>query len=199
MNNYKVYKHIFPNNKVYIGITCQSLNRRWDKGRGYHHNTYIRNAIQKYGWSNIKHEILFTNLSKEEAESKEIELIAKYKSNQREFGYNIENGGNCTGTHGEETRRKISRSKLGNKNPMFGKVGELNPTFGLIRPKGKDCPMSKSINQYTLDGKLIKTWGSLKEITRETGIDFRLVQRCCAKRSKTTHGFLWEYKNEIER
>ena len=35
-------------------------------------------------------------------------MIAYYKSNQRKFGYNIANGGNCVGTVSEETRLKIS-------------------------------------------------------------------------------------------
>lgn len=35
MKTYKVYMHIFPNHKVYIGITCQSLRARFNNGRGY--------------------------------------------------------------------------------------------------------------------------------------------------------------------
>ena len=33
---YCVYKHIFPNNKVYIGVTCQKPEYRWRNGKGYH-------------------------------------------------------------------------------------------------------------------------------------------------------------------
>ena len=53
---------------------------------------YFTNAIKKYGWANIEHKILYTNLSKEEAEQKEIELIKEYKSNKREYGYNLTEG-----------------------------------------------------------------------------------------------------------
>lgn len=114
---YKVYKHTFPNNKVYIGITIQNPEERWLNGKGYHHNDYMINAINKYGWENVKHEILFNNLTKEQAINKEIELIALYKSNQREFGYNIESGGSYAGSVSEETKKKISVKLKGRKMP----------------------------------------------------------------------------------
>ena len=109
-----VYKHTCPNEKIYIGITKQQPIKRWGyNGYGYRKNTLFYRAIQKYGWSNIKHEILYENLSKEEAEQKEIELIEKYKSNQPKYGYNIANGGNTTGTVSEATKEKISKTLKG--------------------------------------------------------------------------------------
>lgn len=91
---YCVYKHTFPNNKVYIGITSLNPLRRWKQnGMGYKGQRFVFNAILKYGWDNIKHEILYSNLTKEEACQKEIELIAEYKSNNRKYGYNISIGG----------------------------------------------------------------------------------------------------------
>ena len=76
---FMVYKHTFPNGKVYIGITSKKKpNQRWESGTGYSKNQIVMyNAIQKYGWDNIKHEILFENLSKDDACKKEIELIKK--------------------------------------------------------------------------------------------------------------------------
>ena len=113
MDNYKVYRHTSPSGKTYIGITRQDVKKRWENGRGYKECPAFNKAIKKYGWDNIKHEILFKGLTKEEAEQKEIELIAKYKSNQKQYGYNIENGGNCCGTHSEETKRKIGLKNKG--------------------------------------------------------------------------------------
>lgn len=114
IKNYTVYKHTTPNKKIYIGITSMAIIRRWNNGHGYRCNKYFNRAILKYGWDNIKHEILFTNLSKEEAEQKEIELIAHYKSNQRKYGYNIENGGQVHKVS-EETKEKIRKANLGKK------------------------------------------------------------------------------------
>ena len=112
--NFIVYMHVFPNKKVYIGITCQKPNERWRNGKGYKKSQIkIRNAINKYGWENIEHKILYIGLSKVEAEQKEIELIEKYKSNQPKYGYNIANGGNTTGTVSEATKEKISKTLKG--------------------------------------------------------------------------------------
>ena len=33
--NYKVYMHIFPNSKKYIGVTKRALKDRFDNGNGY--------------------------------------------------------------------------------------------------------------------------------------------------------------------
>lgn len=111
--NYCVYKHTSPSNKVYIGITSLEPRKRWLNGKGYIKNKYFYRAIEKYGWENIKHEILFNGLTKEEACQKEIELINLFKSNQKEYGYNLSSGGE-SGHAGcvcsEETRNRISKS-----------------------------------------------------------------------------------------
>lgn len=90
--NYIVYKHICPNSKVYIGITKQDPIKRWNNGEGYK-GQYFYKAIEKYGWNNIKHEILYTGLTQQEACNTEIDLIAKYQSNNRDYGYNVTEGG----------------------------------------------------------------------------------------------------------
>ena len=78
MKTYCIYKHILPNQKVYIGQTCD-VKRRW-RACNYVGNCFFYNAIQKYGWENITHEILEDNLTLEEANEKEKYYIALYQS-----------------------------------------------------------------------------------------------------------------------
>lgn len=112
---YTVYKHTTPSKKVYIGITAQTPNQRWRKGNGYFHSPHFHNAIEKYGWNNIKHEILYKGLTKNEAENIEIKLIAYYKATDRNYGYNSDSGGNVNRKHSEETKEKIRQAHLGMK------------------------------------------------------------------------------------
>ena len=144
---YKVYMHTFPNGKKYIGITKQELKARFDNGNGYKNNP-MKGAIKKYGWGNIKHDLLFDNLTKEQAELKEIELISFYKTTNIKFGYNLSKGGKGANgyKHSEETKQKMSNWHKGKKlsketkekigishrsdlsEKMFGRLKALSPT-----------------------------------------------------------------------
>ena len=73
-SDYKVYVHTFPNGKKYVGLTMQEPRKRWENGRGYKKCPKVWSAIQKYGWSSVKSEVVANGLTKEEAEAMEIEL-----------------------------------------------------------------------------------------------------------------------------
>lgn len=93
-NTYTVYKHTFPNNKIYIGITKRQPETRYGKGGSqYKNNQEMWDDIQKYGWENILHEILFENVPEEKVSVLEQELIEKYCSNNPLHGYNRNKGG----------------------------------------------------------------------------------------------------------
>lgn len=144
VGSYIVYKHTCPNGKGYIGITSQDVKERWKNGKGYIGALFYK-AIQKYGWENIKHEVLFEGLTKEQAEEKEIELIALYKSNQREYGYNVANGGGTnSGFHiSEETKKILSeKSKANNARYWLGKTHSAE-TRQLISEQRKGKPHSE--------------------------------------------------------
>lgn len=107
---YTVYKHTAPNGKCYIGMTKQLPNDRWKNGLGYRTQTRFYRAILKHGWDNMSHEIISSDLTFEQAEELEKTLIAKYRSWDKNFGYNIERGGNCKKGISAETLAKIKKS-----------------------------------------------------------------------------------------
>lgn len=97
-DKYCIYEHVFPNGKRYIGISADA-EKRWRKdGSGYKTQGKIWNAIQHYGWNNIRHNIILDNLSREQATSLEVYLISAL--NTIENGYNTTIGGeNITSTY----------------------------------------------------------------------------------------------------
>lgn len=119
--NYKLYVHISPSNKRYYGITSTSVKRRWDCGRGYKGCTHFRNAINKYGWENFEHLVLFDNLTKDEACLLEQCYIALYDTTNPKYGYNSTYGGEKGVIHTEETKKKISQNISGKNHPNYGK------------------------------------------------------------------------------
>ena len=167
---YCIYKHTSPSGKVYIGMTCQEPpEKRWHNGNGYKNNQYFNRAIQKYGWENFEHEIIFVDLSKEDAANKEKELIAYYQSNNRLYGYNISSGGEG-GAEGiqisdSERRRRSEHAKtyIGSKNPNYDNhklAGENNPFFNkehseetkqLLSNLAKDRWKNEEYRQYMID------------------------------------------------
>lgn len=95
VNKWTVYRHISPSGKVYIGITSkENVNKRWRYGTGYSSCIIFQNTINKYGWNNITHEVLFTDLTEDRAKNLEKDLIRHYKN--LNISLNITDGGNGT-------------------------------------------------------------------------------------------------------
>lgn len=219
MKNYIVYMHTSPNGKKYIGITSMKFNKRCNAG--YKNNEHFCNAIKKYGWNNIKHEILYENLTKEEAEQKEIELIVFYKSNNREYGYNIANGGhiNCVSKEtknkisknnakywknkhlNKKTREKISQSRKGHvvneetiKKIKYTRQKKYPNGFHHTKEAKIKMCINKSKPVICLETKII--YYGAKEASKKTNINAGTIGLCCKRKRKTAGKFHWAYYKE---
>lgn len=186
--NYYVYKHTSPSGKVYIGITQQRPESRWQGGLGYRRNEYFFRAILKYGWDNFTHEILHCGLSKEAACAAEIALIAAYRSNEKAHGYNITSGGE-TFTHSQASIEKMSSRRKGKgRQPKPESVREKMRAHhaGGDAPKPIICLTTGII------------YASINDAARDTGVDKSPISRCCrgVKHYNTAGGLRWAYYNE---
>lgn len=197
INNFVVYMHVNKiNNKKYIGITQQKVKKRWQRGEGYIRCPLFYNAIKKYGWDNFNHEILFENLSKEDACRIETELIKFYKSNDRNLGYNISDGGNCVWYglhHSEETKKKISTTHKGRKLSEEHKAklsiassGKNNPMYG---KSGIKSPVAKAV--ICLDN--LTTYDCIAEAGRALNINISHISAVCKGKLHKTGGYRFMY------
>jgi group I intron endonuclease len=98
--------------KLYVGQTTRSVKIRW---QSHLHNaksgtdTYIANAIRKYGKEAFSVETLATCADQETLNRLEHYFINKvFQSTNPLLGYNIRGGGDSIGTHSDETKLRMS-------------------------------------------------------------------------------------------
>lgn len=211
MNNWIIYKHTFPNGKHYIGKTSQTPEDRWGKnGNRYQKQKLIWYAIQKYGWDNVAHEILYTNLSEEEANNKEIECIKKYHSHYQDPkgpGYNISRGGEGFSIISDEQRQKIIQQwetgqtiKEIKENNQISKeaikkiLNKANiPQKDRIQ-RGIEKYNANKVYQYDLDGNFINEFPSTQEAERQTGVPQQNISKCITGKRHTAGNYQWASK-----
>ena len=168
---YKIQNKI--NGKIYIGQTIGTLEHRMSQHKANNKKTsVIGNAIQKYGWDNFDVEVIDEAETIEELNNKEIYWIGYYKSLSPN-GYNLELGGR-NALHEEETRKKISEANKG-------------------RHLAEKSPLSKKVYQFSLDGKLICEYGSVREAGRKNNISNSQIASVCRGEHYIAKGYRWSY------
>ena len=220
---YIVYQHKNKiNEKVYIGITSQKPEQRWgSQGCNYKSSPHFYSAIQKYGWDNFEHNILFTGLTKEQACLKEQELIKEYNLMNREFGYNSTSGGDIF-VMNEETKQKISQAMKGNQNNLGHPCSEEKKKKISDAQKGRKfteehkqklseaaknrhVPCSEKKKQILKEKshkkpvyceELNKVFESVQECSRQLGIPATNISKLCKGRGKTLKGYHLRYYND---
>lgn len=51
----------------------------------------------------------------------------------------------------------------------------------------------KKINQYDLQGNLIKSWKSITEASNTLNINYISILNCCKNKTKKSHNYIWKY------
>lgn len=179
---YQIYKITNKvNNKIYIGLTTKPLNIRYSEhcSKAKSTNYYLHNAIKKYGKENFVIENIEVCDDSNHMKIQEQYWIQKYRSYDRNIGYNLTLGGEgCLGLkHSDKTKMKISLACRG-KN------------------MGASNPIARSISQYKTDGEFIKSFDCIMDAQRETGILSTHIVQVCKDKRKTAGNFIWRYKDK---
>lgn len=219
-DTYCIYAHINKiNGKIYVGQTCRKPESRWGRdGSGYKEHPYFYHAIQKYGWDNFEHEIVASNLTKEEADNFERLLIAKLNLLNPDRGYNLQEGGSggrmlesvkqklrernsgenhpMYGKHlPESTKKRISESKQGEKNNFYGKR-HSEETKRKMREanSGANNSRSKKVFQYDRQEKYIREWESITSIALTYSVGQTTIMRYCQSGKLFLNEFILKFE-----
>ena len=173
---YKIYNDI--NDKIYIGQTVNSISYRWSQ----HKDAYLKFdwhlylAMRKYGIEKFHIEEV-EQCSDELLDEKEIYYISLYDTMNK--GYNETVGGDGRAFYSrelikEEWEKGKSVDEISNKlNCWYSTIVQILKDLGLynefeVKKRSyvaiANNQTSKKIIQFTEDGKIYKTYNSVKEI-----------------------------------
>jgi hypothetical protein len=166
---------IFPNGKLYFGITSDVKERirshRYAQ-QGRCPKRSITNAIHKYGWDSVLFEVIHSGLSLNDAEAIETKLIAEHDTQDFSKGYNIASGGRVNKgykhpniwskgkTASEETRQRQSDAKKNDPN-LRERSSKASTKFPVVATNtvtgesldfinARDCGDYIGVSQYTV-------------------------------------------------
>ena len=93
----------------------------------------------------------------------------------------------------EETRKKLSEAHKGKPSPMKGKTLSEETRKKLSEAqRGKKRPKRwKPVEQWNKEGVIVARYASLKEASKETGINYRHISACTNGKRKTAGGYVW--------
>lgn len=206
---YKITNNI--NGKIYIGQTSNQVKNRWKQhinssinegSRDY--NTYLHIAMRKYGIDAFLVEEIEV-CDNTQLDDREVFWIDYYNSFNNQCGYNLTLGGG-----GSQVYKDEYILGMWNEGRTISEIhDESGIDRGWISVRLKACGITddeisrrryqstgekqcKPVYQYALNGEYIKSFKSINEARRITGIGH--IEKCCANKQKQAGGFQWSYQ-----
>ena len=214
---YYIYLFTFPNDKKYCGYTSQKPERRWGgTGTNYQKCPLVWKAIQKYGWENVKKEVIFSTFSQQEAFDKEKEIIAKYQLCNPQYGYNVDIGGRPHGTGSyltKEGRKKLSEhskqlwadpdfrearlKELRNRKPSpqcieAGRIASRLRHLGVTPPNAKPVEQLDKNTEEKIAEFISASHAAIAVMGEAVGCGN--ILKVCKGQRKTAYGYKWRFK-----
>jgi hypothetical protein len=210
MDEYYVYKHTSPSNKVYIGITKNNPVVRWANGNGNKENKSFYLDILTYGWDNFEHEILYSGLDKRTCDITERTLIKSYNSTNPIYGYNRSLGRLHSKTsiekmkESQKNRWKNKNKYLDYRQKQINKINKFNDIDctvtninNLLRNTSKTDNKKISNQKKVYCIELNKMFNSIYEASELTKIGYNSIIRCASGKQATAGKLRWLYKRDM--
>ena len=191
------------NNKIYIGQTNETIEKRFKRHMGYQkddHDTKFYRAVRKYGTENFYIEQIDKATTQDELDEKELYWINKLDAVNT--GYNTKAvkgkcGGDTLSNHPNKDviLEKIRQSKIGDKNPMRingGLKGERNGMYG---KRGSETPSARKCVAINKDTEEVLEFDTLLDIKNHFNVTTlgMVTMRCQGKTKSPYKGYYFKY------
>ena len=227
--NSTVYVHEVPKEftgdiaKYYVGITSRDPNVRFGHNGKNYRGIHFRQAINKYGWENIKHRIICDELTRDDSFELEQKIISCLHSNEKQYGYNLTPGGD--GGNAKAVTPVKQYDLYGNYIAEYPSASEASRVIGIDRSRiscsckhgglaknfqwrySSDPPPMEyrrkkqfPVVQLSLDGKCIRRYRAVADIFKHNPqFDKATIVDAINAYSYKTHrayGFIWMYEHD---
>ena len=200
-------------NKVYIGQSCQSLEKRMHQHlcratTNYDPNNHFHNAIRKYGFLDFEFEVIEDNITSQEVLNEKEKYWIEYYNSYYD-GYNSTFGGDAGIRRDDKIITALFREGYTTKEICeitgysCGTIYESYKVNGLREENNQRkneqtrerC--SEPVEQYTLAGEYIKTFASATDAGKEFGNQSAISCVCRQENSAlSAYGYLFKYQND---
>ena len=189
-----LYRHIRldKNEPFYIGIGSDMTNKRANERA--RRSELWKKIVAK---SDYEIEILFDDITYDEAKLKEIEFIKLYGRIDLNNGTlaNLTDGGDGTINPSQESRLKMSQIHKGRKNSdalmelLINRKGKKNPAFGIT---GARCKNFKGFIEVSKDGIYIGKYEGIRHCAESLGVAATKVSAVINGRRNHTGGYTFK-------
>jgi len=185
--------------KVIEECSLEQLNERETYWKQYY--------IDQYGWEKM----LFCELHDNGGGSRSEEVKQKISINSLGKNSIIIHQFNLDGEYIKQWDSIVNAENIYGKGIKDNLANKILTSGGYIWSYNNNVPDSNYINkvknkysslrtsvlQFTLDGNIIKEWGSIIEIEREYNFKNSNISAVCGGKQKTAYGYKWAYKNNV--
>jgi len=193
---YTVYKIVFPNQKVYIGVTKDLYHRKHRHISDAVHGREVGacDAIREFGKENIRFIELYKTDDYNQGLFAENYFILKYNSVNE--GYNSSYGTGSFGitndTLDEDYLQTLTRFKKGQLALNKGKKATREERINIANQIGNTVSVyKKDSNEY------VGQWESQALCADDLGLDKRLLSACLLRKNRRSHkGYIFERGNQ---
>lgn len=199
--------------KVYIGQSCQTLEKRMSQHlykatSDYDPSNHFHNAIRKYGFQDFVFQIIEDDITSNDLlNEREKYWINHYNSYYD--GYNSTLGGESglrrddlvitALFHDGYTTKEICEMTGYDRGTIYNsyKVNGLQEENNKRKNEKTRLRCSERVEQYSLDGKYIKTYESATAAGQELGNQSAISAVCRQENSAlSAYGYLFKYEND---
>ena len=190
----------------YIGYSRETLElrKKWHEQKAPRDTkNHFHAALVKYGFNSFRWRIIDYTNDIEELKTMEQDYICMFGASIKGIGYNSTEGGDGA-IHNEKTREKIRQSKLGNRNPQYGKFGEESSRYGKkfslesrrkisysVRLHHSLCRVPNIVKVINLDTKEI--FEAIKDAADKYGVYPQNIIKCCKGERRICGRQHWAY------